>query len=63
MFATFLVLNEYYKVEITGLKLDNDSLRKANEALKSVNQKLQAAKECHIKLDVTGLTYRGDSVK
>lgn len=69
MFAVCLVLNECHKternemnVEIIDLKAENDSLRKANESLKLANQKLQADKERYIKLDVTSVIHRRDSV-
>lgn len=69
MFAICLVLYENLKMdrnelntEIKVLRMEIDSLHKVNEELKLTNQKYQADKERHIKLDVTGVYHRGGGV-
>ena len=69
MLAVCLAINECNKsdiekqnVTIMILKEQNDSLFKANNALKIKNQELLAAKKLYLKLDVTGVSHRGGGV-
>ena len=47
---------------IRSLSLQNDSLLKENKALCKENMHLHSIYEQHIKLDVTGVSYKGGGV-